>query len=252
MAQQKHAAFFEVRDALSECGCPICRLAARSVRRFMDTLLYENVNDPGVRGAVRGARGFCNAHAWQLQAIGGALGLALIHRDVLITAMVVLEQSRYRVPALLSRQRVQNVLNDTRPAAATAETVAQLAPQQPCPACDQQRQMEDVYLSTLLEHLSEADLRDALQAAGGLCTPHLRRALQLVRDETTYQALCETQLAAWKSLKAELDEFIRKHDYRFASEPMGEEGDSWTRAIAAVSSREGVPWGCHRDGSDRR
>lgn len=242
MAQRKHTAFFEVRDALAKRGCPICCLAARSTRRYLDNLLYENVNDPGLRAAVRGARGFCNAHAWQLQALGGALGLAIIHRDVLATAMAVLEQSRYRVPALFSPQRVQNVLNDTRPAAATAETVAQLAPQQPCRACEQQRQMEDVYLSTLLEHLAEADLCDALHAAGGLCTPHLRRALQLVRDETTYQALCETQLAAWRSLKVELDEFIRKNDYRFASEPMGEEGDSWIRAMAALSAMQGVPW----------
>lgn len=38
-----------------------------------------------------------------------------------------------------------------------------------------------------------------------------------------------------EQLLAELKEFMRKSDYRFTGEPMGAEGDSWTRAVAWVT-----------------
>jgi hypothetical protein len=45
--------FYDLRDALSEPGCPICRLKARAAERYLDGLLWESVNDPGVRAQVR-------------------------------------------------------------------------------------------------------------------------------------------------------------------------------------------------------
>ena len=43
-----------------------------------------------------------------------------------------------------------------------------------------------------------------------------------------------------QSLLAELSEFIRKHDYRFTGEGMGEEGTSWIRAIEMVAGKWGI------------
>jgi len=42
------------------------------------------------------------------------------------------------------------------------------------------------------------------------------------------------------NLRKELDEFERKHDYRFTKEGFGKEGDSWIRAIEKMIGKEGM------------
>ena len=56
--------FYDLRDALVEPGCPICRLKARVAERYLDGLLWESVNDPGMRDQVRRSLGFCHEHGW--------------------------------------------------------------------------------------------------------------------------------------------------------------------------------------------
>src|SRR5207245_2366143 len=74
---------FEVRDALTQPGCAICQLAVRSVGRLIQSVAYEQVNDPGLRAELRRARGFCNEHAYRwLREARSVLGTALIYRDV--------------------------------------------------------------------------------------------------------------------------------------------------------------------------
>ncbi len=55
--------YYDLRDALGQPGCPVCRLTARDADRYLDGLLWEHVNDPGVRVQVREAQGFCRDHA---------------------------------------------------------------------------------------------------------------------------------------------------------------------------------------------
>jgi hypothetical protein len=47
--------------------------------------------------------------------------------------------------------------------------------------------------------------------------------------------LVEVQQAVWQRLRADLQEFIRKNDYRFKNEGSGPEDDAWLRAIEAVA-----------------
>ncbi|HQJ52827.1 MAG TPA: hypothetical protein PKW05_13720, partial [Anaerolineae bacterium] len=78
-------------------------------------------------------------------------------------------------------------------------------------------------------------------AAGGLCLPHF----QLVLDSAGQAAarlLAGWQATAWRKLRDELDELIRKHDHRFRAERItDEESDSWLRAVAAVVGRAEPP-----------
>ncbi len=62
----RHIAFYELRDAFAQPGCPLCRLEARVAERYLDFLLWERVNDPDLRQNLRQARGFCRDHAWML------------------------------------------------------------------------------------------------------------------------------------------------------------------------------------------
>ncbi len=59
----RHISFYEVKGALGQEGCPICRLTADVVERYLDFMLWERVTDPDLRREVRQARGFCRDHA---------------------------------------------------------------------------------------------------------------------------------------------------------------------------------------------
>jgi hypothetical protein len=229
--------FYDLRDALASPGCAICHLKARAVDHYLESLLWESVNDPGVRYSIRRARGFCNQHAWELARDKGAsLGVAIIMRDVLQNVLKAMADARFQPLPALSLRRTREALDPEQPAAATAELVARLAPQARCPACAQAETMEGIYLNTLLENLlGEDGLLTAYQASDGLCLPHFRQALTRVRDEAVFDALVNAQRAIWERLVGHLSEIIRKSDYRFRDEPRGEESGAWLRAITAVA-----------------
>jgi hypothetical protein len=228
--------FYDLRDALAEPGCPVCHLRARGVDRYLDSLLYESINDPGVRHDIREARGFCHRHAWQLVRPSASLGAAILHHDVIETVLEVLEEARFQAPPLLSLQRLQESLAPRAPGPATADLAKQLEPQQPCPACRMEERREVACLNTLVGNLTgEEGLLDAFRSSAGLCLPHFRQALALTHKREVFEALVEAQCAIWQRLEADLGEFIRKTDYRFQDEPYGQERDAWLRGIAAVS-----------------
>ena len=79
---EKHLSYFALLDALKEKGCPICFLLKKNTNKSMDDFLYEQVNDSGIRKAIRDSFGFCNRHAWQLRNIGDGLGLSIIYKNL--------------------------------------------------------------------------------------------------------------------------------------------------------------------------
>ena len=78
---------------------------------------------------------------------------------------------------------------------------------------------------------------NALQASDGLCLPHLRLALEQVREVPLLETLLRIQREKLGGLRAELDEFIRKNDYQYAGEGFGKAGDAWLRAIGMLVGR---------------
>src|SRR5215472_2076532 len=52
----KFFGFFRLLDACAQSGCPACRLVEDDGRRYLDALVYEQVNDPGTRRCIRAAR----------------------------------------------------------------------------------------------------------------------------------------------------------------------------------------------------
>jgi hypothetical protein len=227
MSEEHHTVYYELRDALAGSGCAICALALRSLARYFDALAYESVNDPGIRDALRASRGFCAAHGQLLREARTAAGAAILCRDVLAAASETLEQlARPEHGRGLERLFGRNERATSDP----------LAPQRACPACERRRAAEQIYLDTLVEHLTDDELLPALAGSAGLCLPHLRSALRRAPDEAVFARLRSAQLAIWGRLTAELDEFLRKQDHRFAREPVGAEGDAWARAVALVSS----------------
>lgn len=215
----KDVLYHELFDALCADGCAICRLARKASDRYINALLYEGVVDVDLRQKLRDARGLCYVHAWRMANKRGAvLGTAIVYRDVINTLAKALETPEKR--SLLGGGK------DT--------TAKRLAATEPCPACSLEQEAVRRAVKTLLKHLGDADIAESYVAAGGLCLPHFTDALTHANGAAS-QSLADWQASAFRRLRDELDELIRKHDYRFSGEPITEqEAVAWTRAVAAA------------------
>ncbi len=213
--------YHELLESLHAEGCPICRLARRASDSYFRALIYEGVTDVKLREALRDARGLCERHAWRMAGRRGAvLGTAIIYRDVINTLVKVLEANA-DLPSRLFR-RGQPDLDRA------------LAPSADCPACLLEQDAEHRSAKILLNHVGDNAIADAYRKAGGLCLPHFQITISHA-SQAAVKELAGWQAEAWSRLRGELDELIRKHDYRFRSEPVTEaETVAWERAVAAV------------------
>lgn len=229
---------YKLLDACREHGCPVCRLEQQSVERYLDSQLYENVNSPKWREQLRISLGFCREHAALAvdKRLGDSLGFSIIYRD-LINSVLNGWNEDYK-PARSPRGWTSVLGRIPEQVRATVERMlSAITPRKRCPACEHRDEMTRTTLLVLTEELKTPVMVDALQASEGLCLPHLRLALGHMRDQSVCETLLTIQRSKLEALRAELDEFIRKNDYRYAGEGFGKEGDAWLRAIGMVVGR---------------
>jgi hypothetical protein len=155
----RHNTYFELRDALGAPGCVVCRLSARSVRRYLEALAFESVNDLGLRAQLRGSRGFCNQHAWQmLEEAREPYGAGIIYRDVLNAC------------------------------------ISDPGSSGECIACEAREASARRYLDALVDHAHEPEITQRLAQGGGICWRHF--ALAVSRGGRGLRALARAELAA--------------------------------------------------------
>jgi hypothetical protein len=225
-ASPRDSAVFELRDALGQGGCPVCRLALRSVSRAIQSIAYEQVNDIALRKQLRTAGGFCNAHAHQwLREARSALGTALIYRDVITAALRELQASVGQ-----NGQR-GGLLRGLFGIADRASVEAA------CPACQAQFEAEARYVEALVV-LAAAEA-DALHTAHATCRRHTAAAARLGGPGA--EAVVRHTRETMQALLEELDEVIRKEDHRFRHEPRTQgERTAPGRAVAWAAGSEGL------------
>ncbi len=218
---EKDVLYHDLLDALQAEGCAVCRLARGASNSYIHALIYEGVTDVKLRETLRDARGLCYRHGWRLAGQrGSVLGTAIIYRDVVNTLIKALEANANPPARLFGRGQPEL----SRALAASAE----------CPACVLERDAEARQVKVLLSHLNDLALAEAYKQAGGICLPHFQLALGQAAASAA-RVLAGWQAEAWSRLRGELDELIRKHDYRFTSETVTPaEADAWERAVAAV------------------
>jgi len=209
---------------LRKPGCPCCRGSHRAAWKYLDGLLWEFVNDPGVRAALRTARGFCREHSRMALAVASeqsaAGGIAILYEDLLGTAESAAAQavrSGWRGGQRTRRRNARDAL-------------ARMAA---CPACESADRVADNYLRILARHGPESPPALALHHPGrGLCLPHLATGLAQARSEQQAERLLEIFGQGTDELRRELREFIRKQDYRFQHEGLTTgEASAWKRAV---------------------
>ncbi|HEU5098625.1 MAG TPA: DUF6062 family protein [Roseiflexaceae bacterium] len=227
----------DLLDAMSQAACPLCVLLERAERKAVDLFLYDQVNDISRRDALRASRGLCFQHTSMLAEGRSALGVAIISRDILRTMTAELE---------VGSDRKERSGDDSEKASQPfaffasfagkggAKLAGRIEPQAGCPMCAERPRIEAPLFIGLLHNLRDAGFAAAFGASAGLCRVHLAGALRAA-DTAAARALAERQAAIWRRLEADLDEFIRKHDYRFQGEAIEVERDVWRRALQTTS-----------------
>jgi uncharacterized protein DUF6062 len=206
-ASAKHIGYFELLEAMKSPGCPACRRAEEAVAQSIETLLYEGVNDPGTRHRLDQSFGFCWVHATMVVKRRDVLGTALLYQELV-------QQFRKMVGrSLTARQR---------------ETSRAI-----CPLCEIRAVAGELAVRELVGGLDDLEMRKTFESSDGLCLRHYELARALAKRDAS--RLASLQAACLDRLLRQLGELIRKQDYRFSSEPVQEEADSWIRAAAAIS-----------------
>lgn len=215
---------YELEEALRGTGCAVCRLVQHASHRYLDNLLYELVNDPGVRKEFKESLGLCNRHAHQLLDFGDGLGTAVLYRAATRNLLEFLSV----VPDGSKPQASLRALLGRPPKAEPAIP----EPGTGCMVCRSEGEAEERYLRALLDGAEDGSL-EGLDGPGAVCVRHLSRASAMAGGQLPH-VLVEVTWAALRDLNADLGEYVRHRDYRFSDEPWGKERDSWKRVVAKM------------------
>ncbi|GAB6135305.1 DUF6062 family protein [Thermococcus prieurii] len=211
----------ELRNAMSEPGCPVCRLVERFERTEIETILYEHPNDPEVRREFRGSGGLCTYHAWKVLHLAlsnpllGPHGVSVIYEDVL-------------------RSYLSGKVGEDE-----------------CFLCRLSREKERTLIESIADRLPE--LLDAYaESPSILCRRHYEEILKLVEDENLKTRLEEVQKEKLRELDARLVRLIESFDYRSEEKPSEEEKRAVIEAVEFLVGREVGPHSQRRERREKR
>ena len=234
---EKNSVYFAVLDALAKPGCAVCRVMEEASASYLDALFYEQVSDVEVRRKLRRARGLCNWHSWWASKMtSAALGISIIAKDLI-------EEECTRLAKLEPRsfwRRLADLIQGRLPRRVTLASLRAWRARAICPACQIAVEHERHALETVLNFIDEAQFARRYEGSTGLCLPHTARAAELAPSHPKLGDFSAIQHGKYARLTAELEEFCRKHDYRFTHEAWGAEADAWQRALETLAGKSGV------------
>jgi hypothetical protein len=178
-------------DLFDEPGCPLCLERDRSAARLIQSLLFEGVNDVGLRRELDNARGFCRTHTHQLLAAnrsqsGGTAAAAILFGAILAIRRREVE----RAGGATGRSRAKRVADASLPAA--------------CPVCGHATAAERTAAGRFLRLSADPAWAEALGAAP-FCLDHLLALMAVPRHPPSWAAIEAKQLDRIRTLDARLD-----------------------------------------------
>jgi hypothetical protein len=233
----------DLKRALGQKGCPICRLRKETEERYLGHVLWENINDLATRTRFLPSWGYCALHArllgrLELKDYHDAMGTAIMYESLVqqlknhldrIQAEAAQSQAprRGRIFRMLWSRAKQVPV----PLAATAD----------CYVCELGKASAEYVLEGLLEGLEgkKADIASLYQSSDGLCLAHLSSALAQTHlpGSQAGEILVEHVQNRMAVLQTHLSEYIRKRGWDARTErSTPEEYASWREAIAFFSS----------------
>lgn len=211
-----------VYHALLECmgndACPICAQTEKNLRGTMRSVLYESMTDVEIRDTIKNARGFCRHHSNLFLEEGDALNHAIVYGDALRSALQDVVSGEYKY--------YEN--------------------RESCYFCDMAKEAENTYIKTCWEAFHEGEFFSAYEKGGLLCMVHLHameKASEREKNgEAFYLKLAQTTIDKYQVMIRQLDEIIRKSDYRNLGEKWTDgEKTAWRRAVNVIHDKVGIP-----------
>jgi hypothetical protein len=238
----KSIGFFRLLDACERPGCPVCRCLVDEARRYLDSLLYEQVTDPETRRRLRASWGFCNWHAWLLREVSdAAFGSAILSEDLLRVAT-----ERFARGASQTLKTPRGLLGRLRELGRPSRRSALAAlyrGRAACPGCRLLGESEQHYLAAALRFVDDPQFDRAYRQSHGLCLPHAVGAVDLGAGSAQARRLVALTLPKWAELRRDLQGFIDKHDH-LKRRPFTEaESLASLRALEVVAGAPGL-FGC--------
>lgn len=219
--------FYDLLNACSQPGCPICRVGAQSVKRYLKSIFYEFVNDPVTRENLVKSLGFCGEHVHLLldTKIADALGASIIYENIIKKILRELPTQSSSLPAQ-TKERSR----------AIGRFVSASDQAGNCIACEQRNTAFERALHEISEALGEERLQAALQESEGLCFPHLAQLSEKIQKSEHMDFLLTLTRTKLEQRQAEMVELIRKNDYRNNSEGITfDEAMAWKKTMCMVS-----------------
>jgi len=235
-----------LRAAFGHEGCPVCTVVLEYLDRSIENWEYEGFTDVQHRHELIHSRGFCPLHTWQLAERGNPFALGLIYNEVLTDVEDKLNRDYRRLAAADgSASKRESVLKRwwRRWVHQRGETSMSANPRYgDCPFCRTRSTIEERLISTLVQQLRDEEMRLLLSQSTGLCLVHLAQARHQAEGEepTVLRHVLSCQLTCTRRVLEEVRELVRKHDYRFHEEPLGNEMTSWRRGAELCVGNPGV------------
>ena len=212
--------------------CPFCYLERQAEQRAIKYTIGPGASymEPEIR-AITDQEGFCRHHFKMMHEYRNALGCALILQTYYTGLLMELEAKLddYELPP-------KKGLFRKKPAEQTENPLLtwMREKQESCFVCRQMEQSMQRYYDTFFAMLKDADFRAKVESSKGFCMHHFR-----VLVEESAKSLPNSQRDWFREkipalmrenllrLKADLDRFVQKNDYRNAALP-------WENAMDAV------------------
>ena len=219
-----------LEDGLATGGCLLCQALRRSVRQYLFSFIYEGMMSGDARGDFLKGGGFCQLHFWQAKGIEDecwpdGFGVSILCENLLSRSLKDLASSiesgsSPKAPFARFRKRAEK-----------RSKRFDLIPGVGCIACAMLGNSEEHYLESLEELLEEPDFAGRYRQSQGICLRHLQAAVERWESSAALELARTTAEKCVRQLIGELEEFQRKHDYRFKHEHRGSEWSSPQRAI---------------------
>ena len=236
----KFIGFFRLVEACDRPGCPVCHCLIADARQYLESVLYEQVTDPGTRARLGRSWGFCNWHAWMLRETSApSFGSAIVY-EALVRA-VIERFERVAEPAAGRRRRRLGWLRRMGGRATGAATLAERYRARPiCPGCRLLVESERRYLEMALQFAGDSEFDRAYERSHGLCVPHVMRALEIDDGGAAGPRLVAHTLPKLADLRRDLEAFVGKHDHRNRQPFTEAESVACARALEAMTGAPGL------------